>query len=194
MRLLPILPIVFLAGCPGPSSDDLVGTWQQVQTANDDPSERETLTINDDGTYSRADTATTLDTGTYDVDGDRVTIHADAFGEHHDIEEGFVVIGDQLAVGTLTPDGSVDGLVGSWHGDLHQDGGTTTLDFDLHADGSLDYHANSTEDGELTLSGTWRDEAGDLILTVTYQGVTADLYGKYILGEALADKLYQRQP
>src|SRR5690349_19948941 len=133
MRSLLILPLFFLAGCPGPSGDDLVGTWQQVQTANDDPTDRETLTINDDGSYSRADTTGTLDTGTYDVDGDRVTIHASANGETHEIEEGYVVVGDQLAVGTLTPDGDVDGLVGSWHGELHQDGGTTTLDFDLHA-------------------------------------------------------------
>jgi hypothetical protein len=183
-----------LAGCPGPSGDDLVGTWQQVQTANDDPTDRETLTINDDGTYSRADTTSTLDTGTYDVDGDRVTIHASANGETHEIEEGYVVVGDKLAVGTLTPDGSVDGLIGAWHGDLHQDGGTTSLDFNLHADGSLEYHSESTEDGQLDLTGTWRDEAGDLILTVTYQGVTANLYGKYILGEALADKLYARRP
>lgn len=194
MRYLPILSLLLLAACPGPSNDDLVGTWQQVQTANDDPVDRETLVLNDDGTYSRADTTGTLDTGTFDIDGDRVTIHADANGEQHVIEEGFVVIGDQLAVGTLTPDGAVDGLVGSWHGELHQDGDTTTLDFALHADSSMHYHANSTSDGETDLDGTWRDEGGDLIITVTVQGVTGNLYGKYIAGEAIADKLYARRP
>jgi hypothetical protein len=197
MRSLPIFAfasLVLAAGCPGPSNDDLVGTWQQVQTANDDPVDRETLVLNDDGTYSRADTSGTLDTGTFDTDGDRVTIHANANGEQHEIEEGFVVAGDQLAVGTLTPDGDVDGLVGSWHGELHQDGATTTLDFDLHADSSMHYHADSTSEGATDLDGTWRDEGGDLIITVTFQGVTGNLYGKYIAGEAIADKLYQRRP
>jgi hypothetical protein len=189
----------FLTGCPGDDggSDpaDLVGTWREIQGANDDPSDRETLTINADGTYSRADVSGPRDTGTYDADSDRVMIQASFNGEDHTFDQGYLIAGDQLAVGTLSPEGDVDGLVGVWHGEIHQDGESIVVDVDLRADGTATYHATSTEEGPIDFTGTWAASGVDVIITWPIdENSSVNIGAKYIAGKAIADKLYQRQP
>jgi hypothetical protein len=193
---LALLSVTVMTGCPGDDGgsdpDDLVGTWQEVQTALGDPSERETLVVNADGTYARSDTTGPLDTGSYDADSHRVTIHATANGESHEIDQGYLIDGDQLAFGTLVPDGTADGLVGTWHGEYVQDSESIVVDIDLGASGSATYHANSTEEGEIDFTGTWEEQGSDVVIVLAADGSTISLHAKFIAGKAIADKLYQR--
>jgi len=196
---LAFLGVCVLTGCPGPDGgsdpDDLVGTWRQVPGPNDDVSDLETLTIAADGTYSRTDPGGLLDSGTYDADSERVTIHASANGEDHTIDQGYLIAGDQLAVGTLLPDGDVDGMVGAWHGEIHQDAESIAVDLELRADNTATYHADTTEDGIIDFTGTWTASNSDVIITWPVSPtMSVNLYAKSIAGVAIADKLYQRAP
>jgi hypothetical protein len=198
LRYLGFSTLLFATGCPGGGGgsdpEDLVGTWHQVAGPNDTADELETLAIAANGTYTRSDASGLLDTGTYDADSERVTIHATANGEEHEIDQGYLIDGDQLGVGALFPDGDVDGVVGAWHGELTQDAESIVVDVELSADGSAEYHAVSTAQGQVDFTGTWAVTGTDVGISVAVDGGTITLNAKAMPGKAITDKLYQRQP
>jgi hypothetical protein len=190
--LLACASVLCATGCPGGDDPEVVGTWQEIQTAEDDPSDRQTLTFGDDGALSRT-TTMPAGAGTFEIDGDRMVLDMTLGAERSLRDVGYVVVGDQLALGTLTPVGEANGLVGVWQGEVTLDGVHIELDIELRGDQTVSYSATSTEDGDFAFDGTWAEVGGDVVIEYQLdENTTVNLAAKYIAGVAIADELYQR--
>jgi hypothetical protein len=171
----------------------LVGSWLETQLAGDDPTGRQTLAFHADGTLSRS-TGEPRGEGTWVVTGDHVVLDLMFQGYRSVRDLGYVVAGEQLALGALFPVGTVDGLVGAWHGEFTWEGEHGVRDIELRADQTATDRLMS-DTGLEELVGTWEVTDGDLLLYLDVPGgpgIVSSL--KFIDGVALCRELYQRIP
>jgi len=187
------LLLLALTGCPDPATDSarLVGTWREVLTSID-TRQPDVLTVNADGSF-RQDTDQGTILGTYDADATTLTIRAGEGTVQHEKVEDYVLDGDQLLVGALLPTSPIDGLVGTWHGDLLVDEvDTIDLDLDVRSDGSVHYSRDSTKDGHEAYDGQWALDGGDFVTTLQVGTQLVGLHWKSITGRAIGNPLFTR--
>lgn len=202
MRALPILiicPALFIA-CSGPDggSDpaDLIGTWRQVPSTFDGnvPVEmRAVLTLGKDGSYvlvqhDGGDNKTAM----YTADGTSITVSGNASGTTFTQVEPYVATSDQLMLGALTPDGSIDGVVGIWGAAAKTNDDVITVSLELRQDNTAHYvHDETTGDSE-TDDGTWAFDQSDVVFTFKVMTTTVSLHLQQLPGLALGGPLFER--
>ena len=187
------LLLIVLAGCPDPGDDAarLVGTWREELTSID-TRQPDVLTVNADGSF-RQDTDQGTILGTYEADATKLTIRAGQGTVQHEKIEDYVLDGDQLLVGALVPTSPIDGLVGTWHGDvLVDETDTIDLDLDVRTDGTVHYSRDSTKDGHEAYDGQWALDGGDFVTTLQVGPQLLALHWKSITGRAIGNPLFTR--
>lgn len=193
--------LVLAAACggdPGNDPDQLVGTWREIPSLVDGDvplEERDRLIVGADGSYQVVE-PDGVQTGTYTADDRDITLSEG--GET--ITMQYVVTDDRLLVGALTPDGDVDGLVGTWAGTAQRGDEHISLVLELRADETARYERDSSDptgDGDEVLEGTWRRDGGDLVTTYEIPSqsggtITVNLHMQEIPGRALGSPLFER--
>ena len=202
IRLCTVLSCAaMLAACGGDGGgndpDQLVGTWRAMPNGlnSEDPIEtRDRMVLGADGTAQFIETDET-ETGTYTADDRDITITAGA----ETIRMQYVVTEDRFMFGALTPDGDVDGLVGTWAGDARRNTEDISLVVEIRADGTVTYERDSSDpsgDGDELLEGTWREDPLDFVMTFeipTESGsITANLHFQVLPDRAMGGPLFER--
>lgn len=185
-----VLVTSLVAACaaePAPLPDTApIGTWRYLPH---DPTrtpveERETVELRDDGAYAIRDRRG-VDTGTYRIDGNDLTIESSAGGK---ITTGFAATDDLLIVDALFPARDDMDLVGTWTGTQSSDGTVTGVTLVLRDDGSA----------RIEQTGTYRDAAdarwfyAEPYVVVTLAGSTRGKAMPVLPGVAIGDWLYER--
>jgi hypothetical protein len=193
---------VVLAACGGDAGDNdpgqLVGTWRALPSGlnEGEPVEsRDQMVIGADGSVQFIEAGDPPETGTYTADGRDITITA---GEET-IRMQYVVTADRFMFGALTPDGDVDGIVGTWAGDARRNTEDISLVVDVRADGTVTYERDSSDpsgEGDETLEGTWRQDPLDFVMTfeIPSEGgsFTVNLHFMELPGRAIGGPLFER--
>lgn len=180
-----VLAALAATGCP--SSDDpvlggdVVGRWRQLPNAASEPLADPAVTeFRADGTYEVTG-GEYSDTGTWEVDGELITMTTDKAGLLGPLEVSFRATPDRLQMPAHIPDGDADGFVGTWRstgnvtvtweGQTAMALGEATLA--IRADGTASQrHAvevvGSTEPPPPPVEhdGTWRAVGDDIVITL----------------------------
>jgi hypothetical protein len=116
---------VLLSACGGSdgNGEELIGTWGGASLS---------LTFHPEGTFDAEPGARS---GTWEADGHRLTMEGLSV-EHASETFGYVIHQDALMLGAHLPDGSTDGVVGTWRGEWTQDDLTIEETIELAADGT----------------------------------------------------------
>jgi len=185
--------------CGGSGSDGaLVGRWE---LHDDDTGElRSTLTFDADGSFRYAEVGegAESDQGTYDTgDGILSLDGTDDEGSHVVADLTYFAGEDQLAWGTLLPEGTVDGPVGRWSGSIHiEKDGEVAFDgedsYQLAADGSATVESRNGDDTLNADDATWVEEDGEVVVSFDYQEIGVNVHMQLIEGEALGGSIYGR--
>jgi hypothetical protein len=144
---------------------DLIGTWRSTPSLIDPTEpvdERALFTFAADGTCT-LDTrgGNPVDMGTYTADSENLTLTF----TRGTSKELYLAIPDRLMLGPMTPKGSVDGVVGTWHSSTTSGATTETQDLTLKADGTS--HWVDTASGHTdTLDGTWTQSDIEVVNTI----------------------------
>lgn len=181
-----VLAALAATGCP--SSDepslggDVVGRWRTLpNAAADDPQADPAVTeFRADGTYEVTGGAGP-DTGTWEVDGDLITVTSDEAGLVGPIAYSFQATADRLRLPAYTPEGDHDGFVGTWHNTVNltvtwegqtstalgegtlaiRADGTASQRYDVEVVGAPEQPPPPEED-----EGTWRAVGDDIVITL----------------------------
>lgn len=178
-----------LAACGSDGGGDVVGEW-----GNGDPDDPYVIAFRDDGTFEATE-EDEIETGTWETDGDRLTLVADDTGDLYGAP--YVIEGDLLMVAAALPDGDVDGVVGTWRADIAEirDGVAieTAVAFVVAAGGTGDLTYDSSDDErDRAYEGTWVLEADDLAFTFEAELGTVTLHSAVISGVAIGGPLLTR--
>jgi hypothetical protein len=193
-----VLAIVAPACGGGGTDKALVGRWELHD--DDTGVVRSTLTFDADGSfrYEELGEGAESDQGTYETDGGVLSLDGTS-------DEGAHVVGDltyfagddQLAFGTLLPDGAVDGPVGHWSGSIHlEEDGEVAFEsedsYRLAADGSATVESRNGDDAINVDDATWVEEGGEVVVSFDYQGIGVNVHMQLIEGAALGGPIYTR--
>src|SRR5262245_46411224 len=195
MRFAFLSIAIVLSGCPDPGAGSsparLVGTWREVLTSVD-TKQPDVLTVNADGSF-RQDTDHGTILGTYEADATSLTIRSGQGTVVHELVEDYVLEGDQMLAGALLPTSSIDGLVGTWHGDVLVDQTESIdLDLDVRSDGSVHYSRDSTKDGHEAFDGQWSLDGGDFVTTLRVGANAVALHWKSITSRGIGNPMFER--
>jgi hypothetical protein len=177
-----------LAAC-GSGGGDVVGAW-----GNGDPDDPYVIEFRDDGTYEATE-EDEIETGTWEADGDDLTLISDEDGDSY--RAPYVVDGELLMVAAALPDGDVDGVVGTWRADIRQTEDAlaieTAVAFVIDADGTGGLSYDSSDDErDQAYEGTWVLGAGDLAFTFEAEFGTVTLHSAVIPDVAIGGPLLTR--
>jgi hypothetical protein len=190
-----------LAACgsdgAGNDPDQLIGTWRELPNginAEDPIESRDRMVFTADGSVQIIE-SDGPEVGTYTADDRDVTLSS---GEDT-YRVQYVVTEDRFMFGALTPDGDVDGLVGTWAGDARLNDVDISLVAELRADGTVTYERDSSDPsgaGDEVLEGTWRQDPLDLVMTFEIPSengtFTANLHFQELPGRAIGGPLFER--
>lgn len=162
-----LLPVVAAGGCSSDESprDHVPGTWQDLDDETGEPIG--TVELTDDGTFSSTSDDGDDDndlTGTWEATDEEMTLSFERDGEAVTMRLTYHADGDVLLAPALLPDGEVDGVVGSWRGELSTasagESDATVETLELDEDGGA--VRSSADDGEPveTDTGSWRQADG----------------------------------
>lgn len=193
MRQAIVLAVV-LAACTGSGddmsaadapADPMLGAWVRVPVVGPDGVER--LTFSAGGRWAAEGTFGT-DEGTFQIDSSWLTTSG---GVHWDVEGEILLAGDQLMVLAYVPQGTPDGIVGTWVSNYATDalvesrlvveaGGTASI--------TTTYRGTPS-----TVSGTWTEEPRGFVVDV---GATegSPFHFRTMGGAAVGTQLFERVP
>jgi hypothetical protein len=182
----------------GGSDEALVGRWD----LHDDETGvvESSLTFDADGSfrYEEYGEGTESDQGTYDADDGVLSVDGtNNEGAHVVGDVTYFAGGDQLAFGTLLPDGDVDGPVGRWTGRIHlETDGEVAFEsedtYQIAADGSATVRSRNGDDSISVDDATWVEEDGEVVVSFDYQGIGVNVHMQLIEGSALGGPIYTR--
>jgi hypothetical protein len=160
MKNLALLGLVLsLAACPGPGEGgtSLVGTWEELPSPTSEGDVPGVATFRDDGTFE-IDEDGELQTGTFEETADTLILTNDT----GTVEELPYAIDGQR----FTPIGlrhlSGAGFAGEWLAEGLSDGEPTAMQLVLGEDSRFTLDIGDQD----TLTGSWREDAGELITTL----------------------------
>jgi len=183
------------AGASDPA--DLVGTWRELPSSfdSDTPVDMRTLiTLADDGTYAIDERdGGTDEMASYTANGDTLTLTGTENGKTTTFIQNYLVTGDRFMLGALFPQGSIDGVVGTWRGSVTFNDDKITLTLDLHADNTVhsDIHGGKATDNRVQ-DGTWKFEGDDVVASFVDGNTTTNVHMQQLEGRALGGPLYER--
>ncbi len=185
-----------LAACGDDPS--IVASWREMPNALDeDPrpvAERENWTFKDDGTVALSDDDETLN-GTYTLEGDRLKMTLVEGGDSESIEATVIVTEDRFLFAAITPDGDVDGAVGSWTGDVVMGTDRIGLTLNLRADGTGDYIRSENGGAPESFTGTWREQGESLEFSFEYEPDFTVSFQIFRVGEeGMGGPLFEKAP
>jgi hypothetical protein len=137
MSLSFAVALVTACGGDGVTGEELIGTWTGASFFGP-----VSMTFHADGTVDHSADGDVA-SGTWETDGDRLTLEGLPFGAQR-VTSRYVVDGDRFIFASLLPDGDVDGVVGSWDGDITEDDVTRATTLELASGGT----GHITFDGE----------------------------------------------
>lgn len=114
-------------GGDGGNGEELIGTWTGASFSGP-----VSMTFDADGTVDLSADGDVA-SGTWEADGDRLTLEDLPFDAQR-VTSRYVIDGDRFMFASLSPDGDVVGVVGTWHGDTTEDDVTRATTLEL-ADG-----------------------------------------------------------
>ena len=130
--------LVTACGGDGGNGEELVGTWTGASFFGP-----VSMTFDADGTVDLSSDGGAA-TGTWETDGDRLTLVGLPFDSQR-VTSRYVIAGDSFMFASLSPDGDVDGVVGTWHGETIEDDVTRATTLELANGGT----GHITFDGEV---------------------------------------------
>lgn len=167
-----------------------VGRWRQIPPSSLVPeAERAILTIGADHTYVTVDPNTTTN-ATWQLTADNQLVIASPGSTS---TAPYYLGNGNLMVEAGFPVGQVNGVVGTWKGDVISDGLHFILTMVLNPDMTVAYSV-AAPNGTGHFEGTWQLDGTTVRLTGTLNGNPAILYAKVIPDVALGSYLYERLP
>ncbi len=181
----------------GSDPADLVGTWREIPSSFDGDTpidQRSRITLGDDGSYRVEEPSHNSDeSGTFVANSDTITLTGTEDGKTSKFVDNYVVTGDRFLLGALFPQGTVDGVVGTWKGNVTLDTDTITLTLDLHADNTAHYDRKGSKPADNDVrDGTWKFEGDDVVTSFVNGGTTVNIHMQQLDGRALGGPLYER--
>jgi len=185
------------SGDPEPSADAVVGHWELF---DDESGELESeYTFGDDGAFTFVEHGDSPESaeGTYQAGADLLALDGtDDQGRAVAMEFTYFANDTSLVAGALLPVGEVDGPVGTWEGRIaiEVDGETALSSqdrYELRDDGTAEVRSESSE-GTEEIDGTWRDEAGEIIVSFELESITFNVHMELLDGAALGGPVFQR--
>ncbi len=167
-------------------STGLVGTWLVAPDAYADQ-EYDSVVFRADGTATMVRDGTTTNIP-YVVPAPGRLRWLDTDGY---LESGFVMVGDQLLLNALAPQGPVTGFLGTWVGTLTGPTMTITATLTIVADHTAS-STTQTPSGLQTLDATWIEEGTGFAIT---WGAPAN-HTEHVrpLGPSIGNQLLKKQP